>query len=209
MSLTKQLLACTALLAGVSASAAPIVTVGAGTAVQTVLRSTSFDGIGGDLTNYVSNGLRVAVPGSNCCFSGVHYEAGGNTAYVTITTPESLNFSALEVEVGSGYSDTMLNVVWQTLLDGNVTGSGMVPMFGSNGLANGFSVFGIRDLGLFDTLRIGAAPSAYAYTSFGQFQAIALDNLRIGSAAAVPEPATLGLLGLALACMGFVRRKRG
>ena len=203
----------TYLLAGLAmlsatANAAVITSVGAGTAVNTVTRQATFTGISGSLQNYTEGGVTVSVNEDWCCFNGVHYGAGGNSDYVTITTPDSIKFAGLELDLGTGFADGLHNVVWETLRDGTATGSGLIQIFASNGLANGFSVLGWADVNLFDTLRIGASPTSTGYNAFGQYQAIALDNVKIGSANAVPEPGTLAILAIGLVGLGLTRRTK-
>jgi hypothetical protein len=195
-----------------SVQAAVITTVGAGSAVDTVFRQAQFTGISGSLLNYTEGGLIVSVDDTHCCFGNAHYGNGGNNSFVTITTPEGLNFGALEFDFGTGFASGLHSVVWETWRDGSMTGSGVLTnVFASTGLASGFTVLGWSDVNLFDELRVGAAPMSNGYTTFGQFQAIALDNVKIDltgpNAAPVPAPGVLLLLALGLLGVTLFRRR--
>lgn len=199
------------LMASTHSFAGIITTTGNGSAATDVDRIATFDGISGSLLGYTEDGLSISVNDSNCCFTGVHYGSGGNNDFVTISTVDGLDFFGLELDFGTGFRDGLHNVVWETKRDGLTTGSGILnDIFASNGLRNGFSVLGWSDENLFDTLLIGAAPVNDGYNAFGQFQAIALDNVKVDFSApiSVPEPASIALLGLGLAGIGFSRKRK-
>lgn len=208
--------ACLTLAASIPASAATIITTGAGSAVTTADRTATFDSLtttGVSLLNYQESDLQISVNdttfagfdpfdgqggGAN---SGFHYGTGGNTSFVTITSTTGSIFSGLEFLLGNGNGGASTNVVWQTLLDGVETGAGAFNTL--KGVAGWSDALG------FDTLRVGAF--AGTYTAFGQFQAIALDDLSVqfsNSVPAVPLPAGLPLMLAAFGAFGFVRRSK-
>lgn len=209
-------LASVGLAVAVTSQAAPITSSGAGSAViGTPSFVANFDAIPQDtsLLNYTEGGVLASVDDTQCCFNKAHYGNGGNASFVTIAAESGATFGAIEVSVGSGYSVGTHNIVWETLRGGLSTGSGIIQVNGI-GYADAdtdlFAVLGWSDVDLFDTLRLGAAPTSTSYDAFGEAQAIAIDSVRIGDASgsAVPEPASLVLVGFGLAALAF-RRRRG
>lgn len=101
------------------------------------------------------------------------------------------SINALDFLLGDGYQgfDTT-NLIWETFIGSKSTGFGDVTL-------NKGSTLGWTDAFVFTRLRVAA--TTLGINVFGEFQALALDDLRIVSAAAVgPEPGTLALVGLSL-----------
>jgi hypothetical protein len=199
--------------AAVSVNAAVITTIGAGTAVATPDRTATFTGISGSLLGYTENGLLVSVNAVHSSFPDAHYGRGGNFSFVTIATTDGLDFRGLEFNLGTGFrvGGPQHNVVWETLRDGVTTGAGVLtgilPLFG---VPTGSPVLGWFDTDLFDTLRVGAAPTSEGYDRFGEFQAIVLDNVSIdfAAASAVSEPGSLAVIAAALGALALSRRRK-
>ncbi len=214
MKIMKLALAVFLLLLSVQVYAVPIVSIGAGTAVATVDRQATFDGIqdGDSLLNYTEDNLIVSVDGNHCCYSQAHYESGGNNSFVTITTTDGADILALEAEISSGFGLDPHNIVWETLLNGASTGSGIITAtFGFGFTGGGQSIVaGWSDVSSFDTLLLGAGPAsgANAYSGFGGTQAIALDNIQVqlASSASVPEPSTITLMAIGFIGIGAARK---
>jgi hypothetical protein len=189
-------------------SAAAVVTVATHTATFDALNSSNLP-----LHAYQEAGINVTVPAYNYVgfqpfnsgtSTGYHYGGGGNSAWVDITLAGGGTIHALDFLLGDGWSNTSTNLIWETFTGGTSTGFGDVVI-------NKGSTVGWNDAAGFTRLRVAA--NASGLSAFGNYQAIALDNLRIGtsgvalSAQAVPEPATLGLVGLSLVGIWAARRK--
>ena len=203
-------------------SAAPIVTIGAGSAVSSVDRSATFSSLtsnGIPLGNYTEGNLRVATngfsyQGFNPFVDGVpsdgttafYYDDGGSTSFVTITGTDDAVFSGLEFQVGDGFyfGSPNTRVTWEMYLNGAITG------FGSTILPQG-AIIGFFDPTGFDELRVAGDDGSYAGVSlsFGDAQAIALDNLVAQVLVQeVPEPASLALWGISSMGLAWCARRR-
>jgi len=199
--------------------AGPVFSTGSGTAVITADRTATFDSInqnGIDLSSYSEDNLSITVPDtskvafdpfSEAISSEFHYGDGGNFSYVTIRGTDSAVFDGVEFKFGSGWfeSTTTPGLIWETLLNGTVTGSGGVSL-----LAHG-SIVGWSDPDGFDELRVASVLVLTSTSSFGNLQAIALDDLNVqlkDETPTVPEPASMALWGLGSLGIGVIARRR-
>ncbi len=130
-------------------------------------------------------------------FSGNYFATAGMNAYLSIrSTGAALN--GIEFAVDSGYASIF--VMWQTWLDGVLTGSGRVSL----GAAGVGDVLGLSDVAGFNEVRVYAFDSA---SDTSGYSAPAIDSVR---AFTVPEPGSLALASLAgLGVAGLRRRRRG
>lgn len=207
-------LLCTLALSAMSfaATAAPTFTIG--NTVNIVSRTATFEGISGSLVNYAEDNLFVTVDSNG--YTGFrafgdadprtgnfHYGDGGNVSEVSIRGTDNAVFNAVDFLLGNGYLGQSMYFQFRTYLDGVQTGSGIFE-----GISAG--TVGISDAAGFDELRV-AADVRVRQPGFGEFQAIALDDVRAQLIDAVPsevpEPASILLMGLGLAGAIAVRRR--
>jgi len=160
-----------------------------------------------DLATYQEGGINVTVPNftyvgfqafNNGVTTGFHYGNGGDSNWVNISLVGGGAINALDFLLGDGFGGSTTNLIWETFSGTTSTGFGNVTL-------NKGSTVGWTDTVGFTRLRVAAAEDI---ESFGQFQAIALDDVRVGAAAlAVPEPGTLALVSLSLLGIVVSRRK--
>lgn len=198
-------------LASMTAEATTITTVGAGSAVTSFDRGATFDSLtsnGIDLTFYTEGSLSITVPDitfvgfdafGTGATAGFHYGNSGNTSYVTIKTTDAVAISGLEFLYGNGYSRNDVPTVWETWKGGSLVSSGSFTV------ARG-TIVGWSDAAGFDELRVA---SGQGISALGQFQAIALDNVRVQLASVPDGGSTMALLGLATLALAVARRKIG
>ena len=130
-------------------------------------------------------------------FSGNYFATAGMNAYLSIKN-EGPNLHGIEFAVDSGYLS--INVLWQTWLNGVLTGSGKAAL-GAAGIGD---VLGLSDAVGFSEVRVYAFDSA---SDNSGYSVPAIDSVR---AFTVPEPGSLALAMLAgLGVAGIRRRRRG
>lgn len=173
--------------------------------VTTATNTATFDGISGSLLGYTEDGIEVSVNDlaySGGAYAGVHYGSGGNNSWVTISLASGGVIDALDFRIGDGYggpfgSGHEMNLLWETFSGHTSTGFGDVYM-------DRGSYVGWTDVLGFTSIRVAGLDEL---TEFGNYQAIAIDDLRIESSV-VPAPATLFLMGLGLVGLGLARRRK-
>ncbi|MFT7775051.1 hypothetical protein [Roseateles sp.] len=129
-------------------------------------------------------------------FSGNYFAATGLNAYLSIRSA-STALNGIEFAVDSGYASIF--VMWQTWLDGVLTGSGRVSLGGA-GIGD---VLALSDAVGFDEVRVYAFNSANVTSGYS---APAIDSVR---AFTVSEPGSLALASLAGLGVAGLRRRRG
>jgi hypothetical protein len=128
-------------------------------------------------------------------FSGNYFATTGINAYLSIRS-EGPNLNGIEFAVDSGFAS--IHVMWQTWLDGVLTGNGKLSM-GPSAIGG---VLGLSDLAGFDEVRLYAFDSA---SDSSGFSAPAIDSVRGFS---IPEPGSLALASLAGFALLATRRRR-
>lgn len=129
-------------------------------------------------------------------FTGNYFATAGSNAYLSIRSAGAA-LHGIEFAVDSGYASIF--VMWQTLLDGTVTGSGRVSL----GAAGVGEVLGLSDGAGFNEVRVFAFDSA---TDTAGYSVPAIDGVR---AFTLPEPSTAALAALAgLGLLGLRHRRR-
>lgn len=195
----------------IPASAAVVLSTGAGSAVTTVEAAADFESTAALNDNpYVEDGLSFSRTGltfdNNGCgfagcqnnpslgaFSGNYMYGVGRGGFFEMSTTGGQIFSGLEFEIGTGFFDSTQNVTWTAFLNGTQVGSGSTDL--AINTIVGFSGMG------FDTLR---------YTSIGSStDAPAFDAVRAQfSMNAVPEPATWAFMIIGFGAIGGAMRRQ-
>lgn len=212
-----------------AATAAPVFTTGAGSAVSTADRSANFNSLTPPTSQaaYSEGGLSITIPAPNFQgfdptvgnggFSGGFFYANGAVAPVVIGTTDASELFAVEFNIGTGY-------------DGNSTVFGAYELFdGATSLGGGTfavaagSVVGFLDATGFTSLHLGAYQSAADAAAalaadfgpspgFATANGAALDNLVAqlfdGDTGTIPEPASIAALIAGLFGLGVARRRR-
>ena len=132
------------------------------------------------------------------------YPGGGDLGFTEIRKSDGSEFFDVGLEYGGAvFGIDVLS--FQLLLDGASVLDGFVAM---DPLVDGYVGF---SGGGYDTVRVRGTfdVSSPGIITDGGFQALPIDNIEFRAAAiAVPEPGTMALLGLGLAGMGIVARRR-
>ncbi len=180
----KKVFALFLLTAAFQVEAAPVFTNSA--VVNTVTNSATFDSLISNnlsLNAYTEDGISISVPDNTAVdfnafnasgnTTAFHYGDGGNNSWVTISLTGGGLMSAIDFLLGDGWGNSTTNLIWETFNGASTTG------FGNVVLSKGTTV-GWTDSAGITSLRVAA--NTFGINAFGNYQAIALDDLRIGSA---------------------------
>lgn len=172
-------------------------------------REAYFDAIsaGESLRSISEDGLRfsmqgraglIAAFGSDLRKTGLLYGDGGNNSWLTVSSEDNALIQNLSLLLGSGWNNANARYLqWRSSREGNVLSSGeLVFRDGETAL--------FSDLAGFDTLEIAAFTTSGR--TFGDYQALAVDDVKAQLFSAVPLPASAWFFLSAL--LGLIAKRR-
>jgi hypothetical protein len=166
---------------------------------------------------YEEGGIEVSQPGGNgpqsiwvtcvgCFKPGMEggyawYPDGGDNGYTKITRVGGVDFFNVGMLLGSGWTGGETTVYYELFDDGQSVLAGSFVKSEGNGVSYlGFGGGGFDEIRLYDKVKLATANS--------DLNALAIDSIEISGPSTVPAPGSLALMGIALAGLAGVARRR-
>lgn len=199
------------LLAATALSGAQAVTVHTSPFLTNVTNFNGFENtVYGQPSNtiYSDGGIDVEFVGTGSLWNTYLYAGnagwymnGGGTGYHKISLTGGGTFTGIQFLAGSGYGNAGYSFAYDLRLGGVSVGSGIGGVVGDPLVAYGLSG------ATFDEVRLQNGTYSSATVNPGDYEALALDNIEIGTAA-VPEPAAWALMIVGFGMVGAAARSR-
>ena len=131
------------------------------------------------------------------------YANGGDNGYTQITEQNGSAFNAVSILTGNGNGNSgLVYLNYELRMNSIVVLSGSYMQL--SGAASPVTFYG----GGFDTIFLSATNEAPNAIGSGAYQALAIDDIKVGVISPVPEPQTYAMLLVGLGLIGFTARRR-
>jgi hypothetical protein len=148
-------------------------------------------------SNLIAN---TATCGPSCPDNGGYYFlAHGGSFSISKTNGDS--FSLLDFDLGEAHHGTNIEAEYINVSDGLTSQNYFL-----DGINDGNGV--LVDFQNVSTVNTFNNVTSLTFTGFNNSKFFSIDNLNFGASSAIPEPASLSLLGLGLAGIFFSRKKK-
>lgn len=132
------------------------------------------------------------------------YPNGGDNGYTRITEQNGADFTTVTITTWNGWNLVNTNDV---ILNYELRNNGVTVLSGSGAQSMAPTLVSFYGGGFDEILLSATTGGAFAIGS-GEFQALAIDNIKTNVVAAIPEPGTYAMLLAGLCLLGFAARRR-